>query len=400
MTAAKLTGLNIRSWMASGWVALFLITPLVTHNRQYSQLGHRTREASLWIIISLFSPMTSSKLRFSIYEVGNHLMVQTSQTEQSIEIQSSSLAKADLTRAVFTCIADALTFNNQSVVTDYESRLAEMKSELTKLEHAYKGLQAETLSKDDVIDFLSQPIVNDHEFEYIHNQRNVCSEGDAVRVLYVVPSAPENFAKRREFRKNGLYEFVKTPSNKMKLLFFLGRHPVGREKDDIQEKIDNESEEHNDLIQEDFEDVYANIRLKAVSMLRWAHTFCRKATYVIRSDDDVKFKFPQLLTVVEVAHRRYKNFVVGDRKDGWGPHRNSSSKYYLSEEEFPEPTLPPFAVGGLLAYPISTVSLLYQAALRVRPVWLDDVYITGICALRVGVPLLTDPVFVFDHSHS
>ncbi|KAI8786151.1 lactosylceramide -n-acetyl-beta-d-glucosaminyltransferase [Biomphalaria glabrata] len=265
---------------------------------------------------------------------------------------------------------------------------------------ACPALRAEMQSKDDIIEFLSQPIINEHNFPYIYNASNVCNDSDKIDLLLVVPSAPENFQRRYLMRISNMYKYVTEPSQRMKILFFLGKYPKWPERRvayGIQKSIDKELNQFQDMVQEDFEDVYKNIRLKAVSMLRWVHTFCRNARFVVRIDDDVKMSYTQLFPVISWTSQKYKNFILGNRKAGWEPHRYNGSKYYLSEEEFPDPVLPPFALGGVLAYPTSTVSLLYQAALRVKPIWLDDIYITGICAPKVGVPVLYDPIFNFKH---
>lgn len=173
--------------------------------------------------------------------------------------------------------------------------------------------------------------------------------------------------------------------------------PVGEQRVKIQSLIDIEAGLYGDIVQESFVDVYENIRHKSVSMLKWASTSCQQATYVIRTDDDVVVDIPKVFRVMERKRQQFTDFIVGDRKDGWKPVRDTESKYFLSEQEYPPDTLPPFALGGLLGFPISTVSLLYQAALRTKPVWLDDVYITGLCAPNVDVPLLKDIDFWFKH---
>ena len=54
-------------------------------------------------------------------------------------------------------------------------------------------------------------------------------------------------------------------------------------------------------------------------------------------------------------------------------------------------------LGGLLGYPACTVTLLYQATLRVKAVWLDDVYVTALCAREVGAELVVDDDFSAMH---
>ncbi|XP_012941179.1 N-acetyllactosaminide beta-1,3-N-acetylglucosaminyltransferase 4 [Aplysia californica] len=228
-----------------------------------------------------------------------------------------------------------------------------------------------------VSEFLSQPVINPHPYGYIHNQAERCQEQQP-QILFVVPSATHNFERRKQVRNSRLMEFVKNESNSATLLFFLGFPEfVGRETVGVQTKINHESEKYKDIIQMEFLDVYATTLLKAVSVLKWASTYCYTATYVIRTDDDIR---PNVTDVVDVVFRvgeQYDNFVLGSVRTGWGPHRRKRSKWYVSELEYPELTYPPFAPGGLLAYPLVTARLLYEATLRLKFLWVEDVFITG-----------------------
>ncbi|KAH9519688.1 Beta-1,3-galactosyltransferase 1 [Bulinus truncatus] len=243
-----------------------------------------------------------------------------------------------------------------------------------------------------IISFLSQPIINDHNFLYLNNPSSACVDSKT-EVLIVVPSAPGNFQKKYALRNSNYGAYVKNKYSFVKILFFLG----STKSTDTQRKIEEESITFHDIVQESFEDNYHNIRFKAVSMLKWASTYCRQAKYVIRNDDDI---IENLTSVVEVVKRTSltdSNFILGRLRFNECPKRHVESKYYLSEQEFPEPIFPPFALGGLLGYPMLTVELLYQAALRVKPIWLDDVFITGMCGQKVGVELIADPAFIFEH---
>ncbi|CAL1538670.1 unnamed protein product [Lymnaea stagnalis] len=260
-------------------------------------------------------------------------------------------------------------------------------------------LRAEVEAKKVVIEVLSQPVLNVHDFEYLRNPVGACATS-YTEVLIVVPSAPRHAEHRLKIRKGTLGDYVRAPSNNAKMVFFFGEPECDGDAAKLQRNIDDEFHTYGDVVQEQYLDVYRNIRLKAVSMLRWAATYCKSAKYVIRTDDDVVVNITKIVTVVRRKGLEFQDFILGVRKDGWSPVRRNHThglKYAVSEEEYPSATYPPFAVGGLLAYPLSTVALLYQAALRVKPLWLDDVYITGMCAQRLKLPLIKDPDFVFQH---
>ncbi|XP_005104056.1 lactosylceramide 1,3-N-acetyl-beta-D-glucosaminyltransferase [Aplysia californica] len=249
----------------------------------------------------------------------------------------------------------------------------------------------------DLAQFLSLPVINPHPYEYVHNHEGRC-QAQRPKVLFVVPSAPDNFVRRQKVRHSPLMEFLRKSSCNATLLFFLGLPAFSkRTSEKIQRRIDSESEQYKDIIQAGFNDAYQNIRLKAVSMLKWASIYCSNASYVIRTDDDIKFDVGEVVGAVYRAGKAHRNFVLGNLALDWKVIRNKQSKYYVSREEFASDDLPPFALGGLLGYPLESVRLLYEASLRTKPLWLDDVYITGICAPRVNVTLLGDPQFTFRH---
>ncbi|KAH9495591.1 hypothetical protein Btru_014727 [Bulinus truncatus] len=246
--------------------------------------------------------------------------------------------------------------------------------------------------KKSFISFLFQPVINDHNFEYLLNPTTTCLNS-RTDFLIVVPSAPGNFQKRLDMRRGECGKYAGNAKNHAKLLFFIGRTNSAEN----QSRIDAEYNAFHDIVQESFEDVYKNIRYKAVSMLRWASTFCQRAMYVIRNDDDVSINMTSVTESLRRISLTYSNFIAGRMRVNDRPARNVNNKAYLPVGEYPAPSLPPFALGGLLGYPMLTVELLYQAALRVKPIWLDDVYITGICAQKVGAKLLNDSAFIFTH---
>lgn len=292
--------------------------------------------------------------------------------------------------SLFNCVLDSLRVTPGNSSGDELTRAGRWKMEES-------NLREEIRRRDDVISFLSRPVVNDFAFGYLINPNRTC-HNSRTQLLFVVPSAPENFENRVKVRQGNTAKYVEVEGNQAKLLFFLGRPAAGGNGSrETQSRVNEESATHGDIVQLDFDDVYRNILLKAVSMLRWAVSFCRHVTYVIRTDDDVKIDVAKVRFALESKSRKYKDFILGDRKEGWEPIRIRENKYYLSEEEYPRSTLPPFAVGGLLGYPMSTVSLLYQAAMRLEPLWLDDIFITGVCAPKVNVPLVSDPNFIFWH---
>ncbi|NXF65109.1 B3G5A glucosaminyltransferase, partial [Ciccaba nigrolineata] len=53
---------------------------------------------------------------------------------------------------------------------------------------------------------------------------------------------------------------------------------------------------HGDLLQGAFADVYANLTLKTLLLLRWATSRCPAASFLLKADDDVFINLPALIT--------------------------------------------------------------------------------------------------------
>ncbi len=81
-----------------------------------------------------------------------------------------------------------------------------------------------------------------------------------------------------------------------------------------------------------------------------------------------------------------KELIVGNVASGWVPVRNPQSKYYITEEQYPESSYPAFVTGPSYLVSKSAVNHLFSAALDHPFLHLEDVFITGIIAEQVGVP--------------
>ena len=69
----------------------------------------------------------------------------------------------------------------------------------------------------------------------------------------------------------------------------------------------------------------------------------------------------------------------------WKPHRDPRNKWYVPAEAFNGTLFPSFATGP--AYMISgdAVRPLYQWSVKLKPIYLEDVYMTGIVAEKAHI---------------
>jgi len=139
---------------------------------------------------------------------------------------------------------------------------------------------------NDVLSF-RYPIDIDHKETLRCRQWANTSLNSAANVnrtlLVVVISAAENFAKRDLIRNTWAGpNFVDV--GWIQIIFLVGANL--REDKIIQERLQKENVEYEDLVQVNVVDSYANLTLKSIALLHWAHSHCPGAQLVLKCDDD------------------------------------------------------------------------------------------------------------------
>ena len=254
--------------------------------------------------------------------------------------------------------------------------------------------------KSNTLRLLNSEIINKFDIHFRENLNRSCSTFDP-EVIIVVPSYCNNFRERLRVRKSSSGNFASSNVTKAILVFFVGLPDQRIHHDETQTIMENltlEMRRHGDIILTETFDRYQYILLKHLAMLKWVLTFCPKGQFVIRIDDDISLNMRQAVQSMRRYHTQEANFILGKRRDGDHPYRDEDMPHwYVSKEEFEPDTFPPYVLGGAIGYPVTTVRLLYAAAQRIQTVWLDDVFITGVCASALGIPLYNDKSFQFSH---
>uniref|UniRef100_A0A4W4GQ14 Hexosyltransferase n=1 Tax=Electrophorus electricus TaxID=8005 RepID=A0A4W4GQ14_ELEEL len=140
---------------------------------------------------------------------------------------------------------------------------------------------------------------------------------------------------------------------------------------------DTESREYGDIIQMDFLDTYHNLTIKTMMMMNWLATYCTSARYAMKIDADIFLNVPYL---VEYLHSQAEkqDYITGSVITDARPRRDIHSKWYLSEELYPENKLPPYVSGAGYVFSIDLARKIALASRFVRPIPLEDVYV-GLC---------------------
>ncbi|XP_014362624.2 uncharacterized protein LOC106714171 isoform X1 [Papilio machaon] len=176
-----------------------------------------------------------------------------------------------------------------------------------------------------------------------------------------------------------------------KLVFLLGL-PPNDNNTDVQEKIETEVETYGDIIQEGFIDSYNNLTLKSIMMLKWVTNNCNESVrYILKTDDDMYINVPNLVSNLRSRAKTFDDnakdnskeyLLIGDLICGARPVQDTKSKWYSPRYMYSGRVYPRYLSGTGYVLSAPAARALYAAALTTTYFHLEDIYITGMCALR------------------
>lgn len=226
----------------------------------------------------------------------------------------------------------------------------------------------------------NQVYVNGGGIEFSINQE-ACSK-DRYLMIYV-HSGPEHTERRRVIRKTWA-----SPENlkrhKAKLVFVMGEV----DDDNVQTTLETESELYKDIIQGNFTDTYRNLTYKAITGLKWVTEYCPGATYVLKTDDDIIVDIHRVVRLMRsyIEHKwGTSKILAGYIWKHMNVDRNKTSKWYTSDEEFPEKFFLKYCSGSAYLMSNDVVRKFYLKSHEIPFFWVDDYYVTGMLAHATNV---------------
>ena len=224
--------------------------------------------------------------------------------------------------------------------------------------------------------------VNPHNFHRIINPTHICHNLDVFLLVYVHTS-PDHFKHRM---------IIRTTWGNPSYFADVTVRPVflmGTPKDvDTQEAVMYESSQYHDILQEDFVDSYKNLTFKAIMALKWITDHCSHAKFVLKTDDDIFVNMFNLISHFKSWENHGKQVekllycLVWTRMKVM---RDPKSKWYISKEEFADDYFPTYCSGSAYMFSTDVIIDMYKASLDTGFFWVDDFYITGMLAAKVGV---------------
>ncbi|XP_064620793.1 beta-1,3-galactosyltransferase 5-like [Lineus longissimus] len=228
----------------------------------------------------------------------------------------------------------------------------------------------------DFRNFTRFAIINNYDIVRKINNERLCSPDndsrDGILVLVLILSTAGNFERRRNVRLT--YSRI---GGQVRHLFLLGKPNTT----ELQKRIVKESVESLDIVQFNFTDNYRDLVKKTIGGLQWAVRFCRNTKYVLKTDDDVMVFSERL---VRFLRQVKEEFLYSGRVVSGPAYRDNTSKWFVSEEDYPFSSYPQYAegYGVLMSFPV--VEKFTDAARRVPFIPVEDAYI-GLLARATGI---------------
>nr|XP_054765186.1 beta-1,3-galactosyltransferase 5-like [Lytechinus pictus] len=256
--------------------------------------------------------------------------------------------------------------------------------------HGIRGIPTRNAS---TLNYFQEPI-DKHHFNYTHNPKKICFHKNGtdmeVFLVFFVLSAPSNFeqrdAIRRSFGKRDTWP--STGGGQVVTVFLL----ASTSKPELQEKIDTESTNHGDIVQETFVDSYLNLTRKTIMGLKWVKNHCRHAKFIMKIEDDTSVIQPRLLTILRNAN--HTNYTLGHVFKKPVVMRDKKNKFFLSKEYYPDDHFPPYPVGHGYVMTTDVVEAAFNVAVTIPLFHLEDVFF-GLCLKKLNIQLHHEKGFFF-----
>lgn len=218
---------------------------------------------------------------------------------------------------------------------------------------------------------------------FSYSNPNLCTKNgtsSSIKLLILIPSpSHQNSDLRQAIRETWGHWALRQD---IALGFFLGTMP--HKNSTLLEKLVGESEQYNDLIISNCVDTYDNLTLKSLSILEWTQTFCSEAKYLLKTDDDTWVNMLTIFQVIQQIEGDNGLKIYGNATIDAEPYRDTDSKFYLSRKQYPDEKFPTYFQTSYLI-PVKLVKTFYEMGLQTGFLRMEDVFLTGVVAERVGV---------------
>ncbi|XP_050538599.1 beta-1,3-galactosyltransferase 5-like [Daktulosphaira vitifoliae] len=239
---------------------------------------------------------------------------------------------------------------------------------LTEENVTSKPFELHTLSEKDL-----HTLIDLQSFNF--NINHIVCNNNTQLIIALIHSAPNHYDKRQAIRN--------TWAKMIPTLFFMGLS----DSNITQNKIIEENQSYNDIVQGNFIDSYRNLTYKHVMVLKWTLYYCPSARYLLKTDDDTFVNAPYLLEILnhKLSPLGARNLLMCELSMYFMVKRSYRSKWRVSYAEYPDRWYPIYCRGWAIIYSPDVIYKLYKEAQVTPYFWIDDVHITGTVAIKQNI---------------
>ncbi|GAU91846.1 hypothetical protein RvY_04025 [Ramazzottius varieornatus] len=231
---------------------------------------------------------------------------------------------------------------------------------------------------------------------FISCQVVLVNNASVPRFIIYTHSAAQNVKLRQKVRETWASREV-LQRNRAVNIFVLGSSLSQT----IQANVLSESRAYHDIIQGDFIDSYRNLTLKHRFALKFLQNltscFIDATSYPLafKTDDDVVLDLDAFTGFFLRFHASPppRTFFCANVLINELAPRDPFFKWYVAEEEYAGAVYPPYCYGNAYLFTWDMVGTLYEESLRVKELWVDDVYFSGILTSSFGKVIFVELPF-------
>ncbi|XP_018976495.2 beta-1,3-galactosyltransferase 1-like [Cyprinus carpio] len=227
-------------------------------------------------------------------------------------------------------------------------------------------------------------VAHPSNYHFILDEPDKCSQLDPF-LVFMVPVAPHQVDARNAIRSTWGNE--SSVQGKAVLTLFLVGLTGGPE---VQQQLEEESRQHRDLVQSNFVDSYFNLTIKTMVIMDWLATRCPQASYAMKIDSDMYIGLENLMSLLLAPNTPRQNYITGYMMWDRPVVRNKNSKWYVSEELYPEPKYPTYLLGMGYVFSNDLPEKIVEASKKVKAFNIEDAYV-GACLKQLGIAPSSPP---------
>ncbi|CAL8072288.1 unnamed protein product [Orchesella dallaii] len=267
-------------------------------------------------------------------------------------------------------------------------------NEQSQFNNDTKEYSVEQLAK--LLQLSKEPNLLNLNFTWLKNNDSICklnstSHPELKLMPVLIHTARSHFEERRVIRESwGSLSIYKNWT--LRLVFLLGEADRGfnpqvnqKEFETQEEKLSREQKEYGDLVMGSFTDSYKNLTYKHLMGYKWVLNFCQNAEFVLKVDDDMFVDVMRFIdwrsSEIEVLEKQKKLNELSELYchtfGGAKPIRESGSKWYAPEDQWPDEYYPDYCSGWAYGISVKLMELIYSVSNRIKFFWIDDVFVTG-----------------------